>query len=261
MNLIDEKTKTEDRKYELVKNPDEYLNDLNTDIPKLMNDLWEKPKIVCSIIQNSKKNFVKKHLSSLFADNFYENILSSNSMEDRLMYLLTLLLEGEINKLNDINESEEFLDNSNCGFILEKLRFKKDIQSYFKSIISNSIENLEKNHSSLNINFNLSKISEQIDKTKEIDKKHSENKSDYKKDKEEKEEKIIFTKKYLPDLDKESLEQLLNENKDNKKLYDFLNKKINDCSCISDEFIYANKALRNINLLSKIFHGNNKIYQ
>ena len=29
MNFIDERTKGEDRKYELVKNPDEYLHDLN----------------------------------------------------------------------------------------------------------------------------------------------------------------------------------------------------------------------------------------
>jgi hypothetical protein len=158
MNLIDEKTKDEDRKYELVKNPGDYLHDLNTYIPKLMNYLWEKPKIVCSIIQNTKTDFVKRHLSTLFADNFYENILSSNFMEDRLMYLLTLLLEGEINKLNDINESEKFLDNSNCGYLLEKLRIKKDIQSYFKSIIFNSIKNLETNHSSLNINFDLSNV-------------------------------------------------------------------------------------------------------
>lgn len=171
MNLIDQKIKQEDRKYEFVKNPGDYLHDLNTYIPKLMNYLWEKPKIVCSIIQNSKNNYVKKYLSTLFADNFYENILSSNFMDDRLMYLLTLLLEGEISNLNDINDSENFLNNSNCGYLLEKLRFKKDIQSFFKSIIFNSIKNLETNHSSLNINFNLSKVSDVIDKEKDKKKK------------------------------------------------------------------------------------------
>ena len=184
MHMIDE-TKGEKRKYEIVKNPGDYLHDLNTYIPKLMNYLWEKPKVVCSIIQNAKNNYVKSYLSSLFANNFYENILSSNLMDDRLMYLLTLLLEGEINKLNEINDSQNFLDDSNCGYLLEKLRFKKDIQSFFKFIIFNSIKNLETNHSSLNINFNLSIVSDIIYKDKEKDKKKKKNSDKNKVDDEE----------------------------------------------------------------------------
>jgi hypothetical protein len=254
--MIDE-TKGEKRKYEIVKNPGDYLHDLNTYIPKLMNYLWEKPKVVCSIIQNAKNNYVKNYLCSLFADNFYENILSSNLMDDRLMYLLTLLLEGEINKLNDINDSQNFLDESNCGYLLEKLRFKKDIQSFFKFIIFNSIKNLETNHSSLNINFNLSIVSDIIDKDKEKDKKKKKNSdknkvddeedldesTDYKfkKTKKDEEEKIIFIQTYIPNLDEKALEEQLNKNKDNQKLYDFLNKKINDCC--SDNILYANKRL------------------
>ena len=254
MNLLNE-TKGEERKYEIVKNAGDYLHDLNTYIPKLMNYLWEKPKIVCSIIQNAKNDLVKKHLSSLFADNFYENILSSNFMEDRLMYLLTLLFEEEINNLKDINDSEKFLQESNCGYLLEKLRFKKDIQSFFKSIIYNSIRNLETNHSSLNINFNLSKVSDVIDKDKEKDKKKkknsdkkdddqdSENNSDngLKKTKKDDEEKILFIQTYIPDLNIQALEEQLNKNKDNQKVYDFLNKKINDCR--KDDILYANKRL------------------
>ena len=256
MHMIDE-AKGEKRKYEIVKNPGDYLHDLNTYIPKLMNYLWENPKVVSSIIQNTKNNYVKNYLSILFADNFYENILSSNLMDDRLMYLLTLLLEGEINKLNDINESQKFLDDSNCGYLLEKLRFKKDIQSFFKSIIFNSIKNLETNHSSLNINFNLSIVSDKIDKDKEKDKKKKKNSdknkvddeedlddiSDYtfKKTKKDEEENLIFIQTYIPDLNKVALEEQLNNYKDNQKLVDFLNKKIKDCS--DDDILYANKRL------------------
>mgnify|MGYP003571309309 CR=1 FL=1 len=255
MNLIDEKTKKEKRKYEFVKNAGDYLHDLNTYIPKLMNYLWEKPKIVCSIIQNSKNTYVKNHLSTLFADNFYENILSSNSMDDRLMHLLTLLLEGEINNLNDINDSENFLNESNCGYLLEKLRFKKDIQSFFKSIIFNSIKNLETNHSSLNINFSPSKVSDVIDKDKEKDKKKKKNKdkkddeqdsdnnseNELKMTKKDEEENIKFVQTYMPDLNKQALKEQLNKNKDNQKLNEFFNKKINDCC--ADDILYANKRL------------------
>ena len=253
MNLIDE-TKGEKRKYELVKNPGEYLYNLNTYI-KLMNYLWEEPKIVCSIIQNARNNYVENYLSTLFADNFYENILSSNFMEDRLMYLLTLLLEGEISKLNDINESEHFLDdNSNCGYLLEKLRFKKDIKSFFKSIIFNSIKNLEENNSSLKINFSLSKINDVIlrnkerlftknensDKNKIDDGEDSDYSSEYELKKSKKMEEI-FNQTYLPSLYKDVLEEQLNKNKDNQKLYDFLNKKIKDCC--ENNILYVNKPL------------------
>ena len=81
MNLIDQKIKQEDRKYEFVKNPGDYLHDLNTYIPKLMNYLWEKPKIVCSIIQNSKNNYVKKYFIYLL----YLQIIFM-----RIFYLLIL---------------------------------------------------------------------------------------------------------------------------------------------------------------------------
>ena len=45
----------------------------------------------------------------------------------------------------------------------------------------------------------------------------------------------------MPDLNKEELEKQLNKYKDNQKLYDFLNKKINDC--YADNILYANKRL------------------
>jgi len=238
------------------------LHDLNAYISKLMIYLWEKPKFVCSIIQNTKNNFVKNQLSYLFADNFYENILSSNFMEDRLMYLLTLLLEGEINNLNDINESEHFLDhNSNCGYLLERLRFKKDIQSFFKSIIFDSIKNLETYHPSLNINFNLTKISDVIDKDQDKKKKKnsdkikigdeqdSDNNSDYELNKKDEIKNNIFVGNYIPDLNKQALEDQLNKYKDDKKLYDFFNKKINDCS--KDNNLYANRELMNTIFLNK----------
>jgi len=102
MNMIDERTREEDRKYELVKEPSVYLRDLNTYIPKLLNYLWAEPKIVCFIIQKAELKYVKKFLAPLFADNFYENILSSNYIEDNLMNMLTLLLNDEKQILSNI---------------------------------------------------------------------------------------------------------------------------------------------------------------
>ena len=122
MNIIAERSKIDKRKFEFIKEPGEFLRDLNTYFPKLMNYLWEQPKIVSFIIQNTDINYVGRYLAPLFADNFYENILSSNFMEDNLMYVITLLLEGEINKINNINQCLEFLDNSPCGCLLSMFR-------------------------------------------------------------------------------------------------------------------------------------------
>ena len=268
MNIIDERTKEEDRKYELIKEPGEYLRGLNTYIPKLMNYLWDEPKIVCFIIQKTELKYLKKYLAPLFADNFYENILSSNYIEDNLMYMLTLLLNDEINNLTDIKQYNNFLEQTPCGILLEELRRKRDIQTFFKTIIFDSVENLEINYSSLNIDFNSAKLVKEFNR-KNINKKNKDNKSQnkikednsvnfsldesqidinrYKK--KEKEEEEVFNSKYAPTLDKNSFQELLNNHKDNKKLCDFLNSKLNDLK--ANENLYSNQKLFN-NLLCSI---------
>ena len=72
-----------------------YYKPLNTYFPKLMNYLWEQPKIVTSVIHNCDKNNLKEYLAPFFVNNFYENILSSKFIEDNLIYVITLLLKDE----------------------------------------------------------------------------------------------------------------------------------------------------------------------
>ena len=179
MNMIEERTKKEERKFELVKDSSEFLHDLNTYFPKLMNYLWDQPKMISYIIQNARNRYVEEYLAPFFADNFYENILSSNYVEDNLMYILALLLESEINNLNDINQSESFLEKTPCGYLLSEIRKKKDIQAFFKTIISDSIEDLEVNYSTYKINFDINALSDEINKKEEM--KKSKNKKKKKK--------------------------------------------------------------------------------
>ena len=179
MNMIEERTKKEERKFELVKDSSEFLHDLNTYFPKLMNYLWDQPKMISYIIQNARNRYVEEYLAPFFADNFYENILSSNYVEDNLMYILALLLESEINNLNDINQSESFLEKTPCGYLLSEIRKKKDIQAFFKTIIFDSIEDLEVNYSTYKINFDINTLSDEINKKEEM--KKSKNKKKKKK--------------------------------------------------------------------------------
>ena len=255
--MIDKKTRDEDRKYELVKDNGAYLRELNTYIPRFMNYLWSEPKIVSLIIQKAELKYIKKYLAPLFADNFYENILSSNYIEDNLMNMLTFLLNDEINNLTDIQQYNNFLEQTPCGIILEELRRKKDIQRFFKTIIFDSVENLEINYSSLNIDFNSSKLVKELNKNKAKNNKDN-NLQNINDDRQsinlsfdqinmnryinkEKSEEEKFNQKYAPALDKGSFQGLLNEHKDNKKICDFLNSKLRDLE--TNENLYSNQKL------------------
>ena len=234
----------------------EILRDLNTYIPNLMNRLWEQPKIVVSVIECAKKDVLKKHLAPFFANNFYENILSSYYIEDNLMYVLTLLIKNEINKLNNIKQSEKFLDDTPCGIFLEELRRKSDIQAYFYNIITNVIENLEANNSTYKIVFEPDKIAK-LQKLKTGSSKddaylkspsgdpNSESESleggvirDKKKELSEQEN---FNKNYIPPLDKNVLIKLIEENKSDKNMHDYLYSKLENCE--KDDKIFSNEKL------------------
>jgi len=262
--MVSERKNEDNRKFELVKNHEVFLRELNTFLPKFMFYLWEQPEIVAAIMKNADADELKE-ISPLFANNFYENILSSYYIEDNLMYLLTLLLKDEINNLTNINQECNFLKNTPCGSILGELKRKNDIQRFFKTTILSSIENLEVNYSNFKINFNIKHLTQEYEiKSKLHSKKQIEMKRDVgylkypnepvfsfsislegninkKNTKENKKEQDNFNAKYIPPLDKKALLKVIENNKTNKNMYDYCYSKINDCN--SDEDYYSNKKL------------------
>ena len=153
----------------------EILKELNIYIVKLMTYLWEQPKLVANLLLTADKNDIKENLAPLISNNFYENILSPNYIEDNLLYVLTLLLQDEINKLNDENNFSDFLNETPFSILLENLKEKKDIQEFFKTIIINAIEKLESNCSNKDLLFNLIKIEEDIQKREKMSKINDKN--------------------------------------------------------------------------------------
>ena len=155
-------------KYELVDDLSKIsASELNTYIPNFMDYLWNKPKIVCQLLLSASYKEMKDHLSNLFCNNFYENILSPNYIENNLLYLITLLLKEEINIINKkadepIKCLEYFLNSSSCSAILEQFQKKKDVQIFFKTILLNIIENLELSFGNKEMTFNINKIEEDI---------------------------------------------------------------------------------------------------
>ena len=274
--MINERLKIDDRKYQLVdKNEDQckFFKELNTYIPKLLFFLWSKPKIVSEILYNSDISSVKEHLAPLIVNNFYENIISSNYIEDNLIYVIALLLKKEINSLKTPEDSEKFLEETSCGCILEQLRSKNDIKYFFKNIINNVIEKMEVEYSGSEINLNVKQIQEKYQQTKdELDKLYK--KTGKKKkiidnefyrriiisnvfsfnDEDENEgqftipkdniDPTVFNSKYIPDLTKSELENQKKIFEKNKKMIDYCDLNIKKSQ--TDEEYSNQKLLQNI---------------
>ena len=151
----------------LIKNNYDYLQVLNTYIPNLLNYLWDDPKLIANLLMVADKNDTEKYLAPLICNNFYENILSSNYIEDPLMYIIYLLLENEINNIKDINDTNSFLNKTQCSFLLKQLIEKKDVKDFFKIILQNILEDIGTNQ----FNFDIKEIEQnQINKRKTVNK-------------------------------------------------------------------------------------------
>ena len=127
-------------------------------ISSLLKNLWNYPEAMYHILLNSDDEIVQKDLASFIVNNFYCNYLSGNYMENNLLYVITMMLKDEINKLNNINQVDDFLENSKCGFLLEELQKMPDIQIFFKKVIQKTVETIERTSSSRGIKFNIADI-------------------------------------------------------------------------------------------------------
>ena len=260
MNMISNRTEQNGKIMELVEKPEKYLEDLKFYFPNFIFYLWEKPKIMAFILKKADINDIKNYLAPLVVNNFYENILSPSFIEENLIYVLTLLLEDEINNLSSPLENISFLDNTKCGYFLEELRKKKDVQTFFKNVILDSIENLETNYSNMKLNF----IPEQMNKSymESIKSKGSKykiknediylNQSEednefeiinYRDRKDIQNEQIHFNMKYIPTLDKESVDKFVEEYKveTNESMFDLYSYQLKNLAL--NQFLYSNQNL------------------
>ena len=129
--------------YILVENNYDYLTSLTTYITNLLIYLWEEPKIIANLLIKSKKSDTKEFLAPLICNNFYENILSPNYIEDPLIYIIYLLLKNEIDNMEDINLGiDNFLNDTPCSYLLKELIEKNDVKEFFKIILQDALEDL-----------------------------------------------------------------------------------------------------------------------
>ena len=125
--------------------------------------LWDNPKLVAKLLMNVKPKNILDSLFPLFANNFYENILSQKFIQNNLLYVITLLLKHEIKTDCDLEYPNKFLSiKSPCGYLLYELRNKRDFQIYLKEIIQEGIELLDEYP--FNICLNIDEIESNINR-------------------------------------------------------------------------------------------------
>ena len=194
------------KKFELMENNNEHLKDLNNYIPKLLQYLWEDPELMSKFLLNSKKDDIKDVIAYFVANNFYENILSFNSLPDNFMYLLCILCKKEISELESTNDLQKFLEDTPCGCLLEQLINKIDIKSYFNYILKDIMENIELKCSDRKMYFSVESIENSLmeKEKKKIEKKKKEKgSSNKKKDDDDDDDDYIYRKNWndTPELD------------------------------------------------------------
>ena len=223
--------------YQLIENNKEYLKDLNLYIPKLLAYLWENPSLIAKLLIKSKVDEVKTFLAPLICNNFYENILSPNYIEDQLLYVIYLLLEDEIDKLNDLSETNKFLNNTVCGYLLSELIDKKDIKAFFKIILKDIIEIMELSHGDIKLVFEASGLEKNIVQRKQTISRLTKAKTftptiiDSQKQRSNEEKKMHedFFTNYLIDLTLQELSELKNKyiSEKNEKMKDYIEHQLN----------------------------------
>ena len=150
------------------------------------------------------------------------------------------------------------MNGTPCDIFLGEFRKRSDIQIYFKNIINNAIENLEKNISKNKIYFEADKINNFFEKNNSKNKGNEFinyisndddsddeilEKNEYIDEKKIDEDKSNFYKQYISILEKKSLMKLIEENKNDKDICDYLNSNL---SLLSDgENIFSNERLLN----------------
>ena len=237
MNMVSKRKKNDDIILEL-KDDLNLLKQYKFYLPDFLFSLWEKPNIMAFILQNADKSDIKNYLAPFIVNNFYENILSLNFIEENLIYVLTILLNNEINNLSSIKENVNFLNDSHCGYLLEQLRRKKDIQTFFKNAIIDSIEDLETNFSKNKLNFNIKDIYDNC-LEENSNKSKFDDKDKYYQSKKFKIEQANFNKKYMSLLNKNSLDKFIegkNFDNNNKILYNSYKSKLENLS--EDKLLY-----------------------
>ena len=247
-------------------------------ISSFLKGLWNHPEVIYHILNNTETEIIQNNLAPFICHNFFCNHLSGNYLENNLLYIIAMMLRDEVDKLENVHQVENFLENTKCGYLLEELINVPDVQIFFNRVISKTVEKIERNYSFREIKFNVQDILKEFMKIKEDEKKkirHKEEKNldehykniinrklidlsiNYSKednDKKMRERNINFIKKYSPDITSKEIEEYKNKaiKEDKINLMEYFEELENKIENEDNEELYSNSTLMK-NLLDTTF--------
>ena len=168
-----------------------------------------------------------KQISSLIMNNLYNDIFSDKP-SDELLSLIYRFLQNEINNIKD---SESFLENSSCKFLFEGLFNNAEIKFFFNNLLKTIVDDIEKKYYFEKWNLNISELKHNLEINKNLYITNG-----------------IFNNlntnefdKYIKDISKNDLEDLLNKTED-EFIKEYISKQINLYN--TDEKLYSNSKLK-----------------
>ena len=222
----------------LILDPSECLLDLSQTITTFLNYLWESPNFIAKIILNSDLSDVKNILFPFICNRLYQNILSAKSIEESLLYIISILLKEEIfdNKFEHINFFEDFL----YDYLIDELRRNNEIKKYAKEIIYEIIKKIEYDYYNEKIEFDINITEEKLKLKKGLNIKYEDI------------EDFIFN------LNKDELEKIIKNTK-KQSIEEYISHLINMVEKGNDINLFSNTLLigkikeENISLFNKIY--------
>jgi hypothetical protein len=97
--MINRKIESEECPYHLNLSATELFGLERILIQTILEELWKSPELMYSLIVKCDRKDISYNFSSFIINNFYNNILSSSNIEENLLYVLSLLLKDEVDKL------------------------------------------------------------------------------------------------------------------------------------------------------------------
>jgi hypothetical protein len=212
-------------------------------VQKFLMKLWENPKLIFTILKNAELKELKEKLAPFIVDNFYNNYLSGNYLENNLLYVIALMIKEEVDKLRDMEQVLTFLDDSRCGYLLQQLIKKIDVQIYFKKMIMGTVSKID-NCTSGKINFNINEINKRISWLKS-EKTTNNYDANLLKNAKESYKHNSNTTSFLIDINVNYLEKMIQNDKikNNKGMIDYIEKLIEEIKIYKNPDYYSNSCL------------------
>lgn len=116
--------------------------------------LWDNPKIIYKLIISTDLNILKNNFFPLLINHFHENFFSPNFIENKLLYIIILLINKEINQIDSLNNKDNFLESEIFNLFINELIKKVEIQNYFKLIIKDVINDINKKSNEKEVDCN-----------------------------------------------------------------------------------------------------------